>query len=181
MTHVWRKQMQYCSKPASGLSSPFQPHCWPCSPQEWLPSSNTSFISCLHLVLDTSLCPCWVIDLFHWLKWRTSQVSKYLNMAMLQSQIFFFCVFMISLHTVLEVSAQRLPKDQAMSLVGEAGSEAGPSYFPSTGLVVCLRLLHPSLGNLCLSSALKKHKIFLPSRTTVSGGQGRACCITKCF
>lgn len=64
---------------------------------------------------------------------------------------------MISLHTVLEVSAQRLPRDQPMSLVGDAGSEAGPSYFPSTGLVVCLRLLQPPLGNLCLSSPLTRY------------------------
>lgn len=117
----------------------------------------------------------------HWLKWRTSQVSKYLNMIMLHSEIFFFSAFVISLHTLLEVPAQRLPRDQPLCLVGDVGSEARPSYFPSAGSLVCLRLFYPSLGNLCLPTALKKNKIFLQSWTTVSAGQRRACCITKCL
>lgn len=55
----------------------------------------------LFTVLDTSLCPCWVFSLFHWLKWRTRQVSKYLNMAMLHSEIFFFlCICDQSSHSL---------------------------------------------------------------------------------
>lgn len=107
MTHVWRKEMQIFKTSTSfkipfsatllalfstGVASFFQHIICP------LPS---------FVVLDTSLCPCWIIGLFHWLKWRTSQVSKYLNMAMLCWEIFFFlCICDQSSHCLGSLSSE---------------------------------------------------------------------------
>lgn len=93
---------KYCSKPAPALRSPFQPHFWPCSPQEGLPSSNTSFISCLHLLFLTLHFAHveWLVYSTGLRKWRTSKVSKYLNMVMLHSEIIFFSLHLRSVFTL---------------------------------------------------------------------------------
>lgn len=138
MTHVWRKQMQILFKTSTSFKLPFS-----ATLLALFSAEVASFFQHIiyqlpsFTVLDTSLCTCWVIGLFHWLKWRTSQVSKYLNMAMLHSEIFFFSGFVVSLHSLLEAPAQRLPKDQSLSLVGDTASwsRALPfSFYWLTGL-----------------------------------------------
>lgn len=62
---------------------------------------------------DTSLLTCWVIGLFHWLKWRTRQVNKCLRAAV------------INLRALLEAPIQRLPRDQPVTLLGGAEPKVG--------------------------------------------------------
>lgn len=129
-------------------------------------------------MLDTSLCPCWVIDLFHWLKWKTSQVSKYLNMAMLQSEIFFLCIYDQSSHCLgsLSPKASKESTDVSCRRCRIWSRTLLFSFYWLSGLS---QALATSSGKSV--SLITTHKIFLPSWTTVSGGQGRACHITKCF
>jgi len=163
MTHAWRKQIQTLFKTCINSKLPFSAMLLvlfsagvACFFQRII-YQMPSFTS-----LDTSLLTCWVIGLFHWLKWRTSQVNKSLNVAVLHSVIFYLA-FVFNLHALMEAQIQRLPRDQPLSLLGDAGPKAGSSYFPSAGSLVYLWCLQPCLGSLHNSSALKEDKILLPS------------------
>lgn len=101
MTHAWRKQVQTLLKISTSFKLPFS---------ATLLSLFSAALACFfqHVInqtppfaiFDSSLLSCWVIGLFHWLKWRTSQVNKCLNVAVLHPPIVFSCVCDQSSHSL---------------------------------------------------------------------------------
>lgn len=75
---------------------------------------------------------------------------------------YFFLALVIYLHTLLVAPIQILPRDQPVSLLGGAGPKAGPLPFPLLAQWSDPDL-HPCLGSLHLSSAIKEHKVLLLS------------------
>lgn len=97
MIHAWRKQTQPLLKTSTNSKLPFS---------GTLLALLSTALACFfpHIfyqmtsltILDSSLLTCWVIVLFHWVKWRTSQVNKCRNAAVLHSLIFLL-TFVINL------------------------------------------------------------------------------------